>query len=149
MDLRANKLEDSPVKGDFIHVRGDFLIKIDSRFESSHYLYHYFPDGSDEPLHGHSWQVELLISRKGGGVGEDGISYDFVKANEQLKILTDRLDHTNINTLPEFSGINPTTENIIRFLYAGLTDVVDESGGVIREIRLHEGPNFSVTFSPV
>ncbi|EMG12744.1 6-pyruvoyl tetrahydropterin synthase domain protein [Leptospira interrogans serovar Grippotyphosa str. LT2186] len=48
----------------FFQESGRFYIRIEERFESSHYLYKYFPDGSDEPIHGHSWKVELYLSGK-------------------------------------------------------------------------------------
>jgi 6-pyruvoyltetrahydropterin/6-carboxytetrahydropterin synthase len=132
----------------FHELKGDFHIRIESRFEASHYLYSYFPDGSDEPMHGHSWKVELDISRAGGGLGKDGISYDFVEAKKRLDKLISVMDHSCINDLEDFNGINPTSENIARWFYGGLRDSVAQSGGEIKEIRIFEGPNFLACFRP-
>ena len=144
MDQNAHPhlLED--LKG-FSEQPGEFLIRIEGRFESSHYLYRYFPDGSDEPVHGHSWLVEAFLARTDGGLGADGISYDFLSARLRLNELVDRMEHVLINNLPEFEGINPTAENIGRWFYAGLKEVVEKEGACVREIRIHEGPyNYAV-----
>ena len=129
----------------FQRSEGDFSIRIEGRFESSHYLYRYFPDGSDEPIHGHSWLVEVFLARIDGSLGEDGISYDFLSARLRLDELVDRMEHVLINNLPEFKGINPTAENIARWFYAGMKEVVGKEGACVREIRIHEGPaNYAV-----
>jgi 6-pyruvoyltetrahydropterin/6-carboxytetrahydropterin synthase len=137
------------ISREFHKLKGDFQIRIEGRFEASHYLYRYFPDGSDEPLHGHSYFVELFLARKGGGTGSDGISYDFVKAKERLDRMLSRVEHAMLNDLPEFRGVNTTAENLARWFYAGLRDVVEPDGGEVREIRVHEGPGNVALFRPL
>lgn len=127
---------------------GRFRIRIEGHFEASHYLYRYFKDGSDEPLHGHSWKVELHVARSDLGIGEDGISYDFLKARRRLDLLTRRLDHTCINELEEFRGINPTTENVAKWFYRGLEREVASGGGRIVTIVVYEGPFHCASFEP-
>ena len=127
---------------------GDFEVRIEGRFSSAHYLVKYFPDGSDEPLHGHSWLVEVTLGRAGGGIGADGIVYDFLAARRRLDELCDRIEHVIINNLPEFAGVNPTAENVARWFYRGLRPAVDESGGRVIEVRVHEGPGNIALFRP-
>jgi 6-pyruvoyltetrahydropterin/6-carboxytetrahydropterin synthase len=137
------------IQNSFLHdAKGTFSIKIEALFESAHYLYNYYPDGSDEPMHGHSWKVILHLSRKGGGKGDDGISYDFIPAGDKLKEMTQKLDHTVINHIEDFKGINPTAENIALWLYAGLRKPVIETGGIIKKITVFEGPSNSAEFVP-
>lgn len=132
----------------FNELKGNFYIRIEARFEASHYLYSYFPDGLNEPLHGHSWTVELYVGRSGGGTGVDGISYDFLEAKKRLDSLASIIDHTCINDLDDFSGVNPTSENLARWFYSGLKESISQSGGEIREIRIYEGPHFMACFNP-
>lgn len=135
---------------------GNFYIRIEGRFESSHYLYNYFPDGSDEPNHGHSWKVEIYLTGK-NGIREDGISYDFLAARKKLSELLETIDHTLINDLPDFRGnpnqpetrINPTSENIARWFYRHLKEEVDRTGGKILRIVIHEGPENLAFFEPL
>lgn len=147
MDQNAHPHLLGDLKG-FENAEGKFSIRIEGRFESSHYLYRYFPDGSDEPLHGHSWKVEVFLSNRNESTGGDGICIDFLYARKRLDELIDRLEHTVINNLTEFEGINPTAENIARWFYYGLRKVVEGSGGLVKEIRLHEGPSNYAVYRP-
>jgi 6-pyruvoyltetrahydropterin/6-carboxytetrahydropterin synthase len=126
---------------------GTFYVRIEGRFESAHYLYKYFPDGTDEPIHGHSWKVEVsLASRE--NIGKDGISYDFLAARTRLNELVASIDHILINDHPDFQGINPTSENVARWFFAGLKNTVRESNGKIVKIVIHEGPENLAYFEP-
>lgn len=131
----------------FENVQGKFYVRIEGRFESAHYLYNYFPDGSDEPIHGHSWKVEVSLASR-SNIGVDGISYDFLRARNRLNELVHSIDHILINEHPEFKGINPTSENVARWFFNGLKDEVEQSGGIIKLIVIHEGPENLAFFEP-
>ncbi len=136
------------VKYMFLDEKGKFYIRIEGRFESSHYLYNYFPDGSDEPHHGHSWKVEIYLTGK-NGLRSDGISYDFISAKKILKELVDSLDHILINDHPDFKGINPTSENIAKWFYNGLKKEVHATEGIVLRIVIHEGLENLAFYEPV
>ena len=53
-----------------------YEIRIHGIFESAHYLYSYYPDGSDEELHGHTWEAEVFA--KSANL-KNGISVDFLE----------------------------------------------------------------------
>jgi 6-pyruvoyltetrahydropterin/6-carboxytetrahydropterin synthase len=132
----------------FLNEIGNFYIRIEGRFESSHYLYNYFPDGSDEPNHGHSWKVEVYLTGK-NGLREDGISYDFLAAKKKLAELVETMDHVLINDLPDFQGkVNPTSENIAKWFYHNLKEEVSNTGGVIKRVVIHEGPENLAYYEP-
>ena len=147
LDQDAHPYLKDLVRG-FAERQGDFSVRIAGRFEAAHYLYRYMPDGSDEPMHGHSWLVEVFLARSGGGTGADGIAVDFLAPRLRLDEMLARLEHVVINELDEFKGINPTTENIARWFAAGLEGAADEAGGVVREVRVHEGPDNFVCYRP-
>lgn len=127
---------------------GAFEVDIEGEFDASHYLYRYFPDGSDEPLHGHSWKVIVTLAREDGGVDSSGLSVDYLAARNRLDLMLERLEHVVINNLPEFKGINPTSENIARWFYCGLQSEAESAGGRIRRVRVFEGPRNSAAFEP-
>ncbi|MCB1158698.1 MAG: 6-carboxytetrahydropterin synthase [Leptospiraceae bacterium] len=131
----------------FSELQGKFYIRIEDKFESSHYLYNYFPDGSDEPIHGHSWKIEVYISGK-SGIKADGICFDFLTAKKKLKELSEAMDHRLINEHPDFKGINPTSENIARWFYYYLQHEVEKENGKIKKIVIHEGPENLAFFEP-
>ena len=151
MGLNFNKEASSFLRPDlegFVNAAGTFRIRIQGSFDSSHYLYSYFPDGSDEPMHGHTWRVEIFIQKEDGGIDGKGISYDFLRARKRLDELIERIDHICINELPEFSGINPTSENIALWFARGLSPELKNTGGKLLEVRVHEGPNNYASFYP-
>ncbi len=137
-----------PALQGFEVLTGRWYITIEGRFDSAHYLYRYFPDGSNEPMHGHTWNVVLSISEKKGGIGKDGISFDFLEARKRLQQLIDRIDHICINDLPEFKDVNPTAENVARWFYSGMKQKIESADGLIREVRIHEGPGNVAVFEP-
>jgi 6-pyruvoyltetrahydropterin/6-carboxytetrahydropterin synthase len=147
MELDAHPELSGLLQG-FDRTPGRFMVRIEGRFESSHYLYRYFPDGRDEPLHGHSWLVEVFLAHRSGGTRADGISFDFLAARQRLDQLIERIEHICINELREFAGVNPTSENIARWFYLGLRDVVAADEGQVLEVRIHEGPANIAIFRP-
>lgn len=147
MELDAHPQLSAELAG-FADAPGQFLVRIEGRFESAHYLYKYFPDGRDEPVHGHSWLVEVFLAHESGGTGSDGISFDFLSARQRLDQLIERIEHVCINDLSEFQGVNPTSENIARWFYRGLNEVIAADQGRLLEIRIHEGPANIAIFRP-
>ncbi len=133
----------------FQKLPGRFKICIEGSFDSAHYLYQYLPNGEDEPLHGHSWRVQVIIAPKGGVLQESGISYDFLAVRNRFDQLLERIGHLCINDLQEFKGVNPTAENVARWFYQGLQDAVEKQNGHILEIRLHEKPGNVAIFEPL
>ena len=131
----------------FLQEKGKFYVKIEGRFESSHYLYNYYPDGSNEENHGHSWKVEVFLSGE-ENIGEDGISFDFLHARTRLNELAGSLDHIVINNHPDFKGINPTSENIAKWFFYHLKSGVREHRGYVEKIVIHEGPENLAFFEP-
>ncbi len=127
--------------------KGSFYVRIEGRFESAHYLYDYFPDGTDEPIHGHSWKVEVYLSSN-SNIRPDGISFDFLTARNRLNELVHSIDHILINEHPEFKGINPTSENIAKWFYSGLKSEVSKKDGKVKRIVIHEGPENIAFFEP-
>jgi 6-pyruvoyltetrahydropterin/6-carboxytetrahydropterin synthase len=131
----------------FTNYKGNFYIRIQERFESAHYLYQYYADGSDEAIHGHSWKVEIFLESK-TNIDAKGISFDFLSAKNKLNELIQSIDHIVVNDLQDFQGVNPTSENIARWFFHHLKDEVERSGGLIKRIVIHEGPENLAFFEP-
>ena len=136
----------------FAEIPGSFLVRIEGRFESSHYLYAYMANGSDEPMHGHSWLVQISLAslaHRNTSIQKNGVSFDFLAVRQRLNKLLERIEHLCINDLEEFQGVNPTAENIARWFYQGLKRTVAEKEGKILEVRVYEGPGNMAVFCPV
>ena len=93
-----------------------FELMVEDTFDSAHALRGY--QGSCENLHGHTWRVQVFLS--GEKLNDIGILHDFLDIRAQLRGIIDKYDHTNLNDLPEFQKINPSSENIAKNIYETL-----------------------------
>ncbi len=87
---------------------------IESKFSSAHFLRQYH--GADEPLHGHNWRVQVrFLGEK--LVEPEQYLIDFVEAQKILDGILIRIDYKNINEVPPFNNLNPSAENIAKWIY--------------------------------
>jgi 6-pyruvoyltetrahydropterin/6-carboxytetrahydropterin synthase len=93
-----------------------YEIKVRSDFSAAHNLKGY--RGKCERLHGHNWVVEAVFSYE--ALAKDGIAVDFRKAKKLLRGVTDRLDHAYLNGLALTRKMNPTSENIAKFIFESI-----------------------------
>ena len=68
-------------------------------------------------LHGHNWIIDVEISAE--ILDDVGMVMDFTHIK---KVIYDRLDHRNLNQV--FSDLNPTAENIAKWIADELADVI-------------------------
>jgi len=90
-----------------------YSINYSTHFDAAHFLKDY--PGKCANIHGHRWEVGVQVS--GEQLNEIGILIDFNDLKRYLKEITETLDHKLINDLSYFSKINPTAENIAKYLY--------------------------------
>jgi 6-pyruvoyltetrahydropterin/6-carboxytetrahydropterin synthase len=50
------------------------------------------------------------------------------------------MDHTDLNDLPAFKDINPTSENIARFLYQELSSMLNTEMLKVSKVKVCETP---------
>lgn len=93
-----------------------FELKVQKEFSSAHHLLNY--EGECENQHGHNWFVEAYVV--GDKLNKSNILIDYKVLKRELKVVLDYLDHQDINELPEFKGISPSSEMIAKFIYEKL-----------------------------
>ncbi|MDD5427657.1 MAG: 6-carboxytetrahydropterin synthase QueD [Candidatus Omnitrophica bacterium] len=93
-----------------------FEIKVKADFSAAHNLRNY--EGKCEKLHGHNWIVEAAFRYE--KTDKNGLAVDFKIAKAALKDATECMDHSYLNELEYFKKINPTSENIAKFIYDDL-----------------------------
>jgi 6-pyruvoyltetrahydropterin/6-carboxytetrahydropterin synthase len=119
-----------------------YQLRVVARFEAAHHLTSY--RGAPETVHGHSWRVEAVLETS--GLDAEGMAYDFVAVQKALRELTSRLDHREINAVPPFDALSPTTERIAAWFFDGLRERLPDAP--LAEVTLWEGPDCSATYRP-
>ncbi len=124
------------------HMAGFFEVYVESNFSAAHRLIGY--PGDCASMHGHNWTVRLFVSCE--RLGETGLAIDFRDIKRALeKVLTD-FDHTTLNDLPAFHTINPTAENIAKFLYGAMQKNIDRDGVRVSAVMVAETPDAGVFY---
>ena len=94
--------------------KGCWILTVRDEFSSAHALRHY--QGKCEAPHGHNFSVELRV--KGHTLTRDTeLLADFKDIKKALKAVLERLDHKDLNFCQPFDTINPSSENLARFIY--------------------------------
>ena len=95
-----------------------FEITVEDYFSAAHRLRGY--RGKCEELHGHNWKVQINI--KGEKVDKLGMLFDFKEVKVRLQDVLQKLDHHYLNEVPPFDRLNPTSENLARFIFEELRE---------------------------
>ena len=94
-----------------------FEVSVEHRFSAGHSLRNYH--GRCENIHGHNWKVEVEIA--GEELDSAGMLVDFILLKRLINEVVDPLDHQFLNDVPPFDTLNPSAENIARYVYDELT----------------------------
>jgi len=111
-----------------------YELTIKATFSAAHSLRDY--EGPCSRLHGHNWVVEVVVS--GTELQPNGILMDFTDVKKVTSEALSRLDHTNLNETPPFDKINPTSENLARWLYEYVGGRVNASGLKVTRVNVRE-----------
>ena len=115
-----------------------YRLKVESNFSSAHNLRAY--KGKCEDLHGHNWKIEAVA--ESDDLDKVGMVMDFKLIKNKLNNILEKLDHKYLNKIKPFDKINPTSENIARFIYESLKPKI--SG--LKSITVWENPTSCATY---
>ena len=136
-----------------------YSLKTISCFDSAHFLSGY--EGKCSNIHGHRWEVEIEVASKELDKEGNfrGMIVDFSKLKEDLKAITEFLDHCLIiekGTLKQKTmdvlrdegfrveevDFRPTAENFSQFFYVQM----QKKGYNVLKSTVYETPNNCATF---
>lgn len=117
-----------------------FVLEVEAAFEAAHHLRSY--RGSPEAPHGHSWRVSVELSAD--RLDEEGMGFDFVPARAALAELAARFDHRDINTVPPFDRLSPSTERLAVWFCEEMQRRLP--GAQVRAATVWEGPACRATY---
>jgi 6-pyruvoyltetrahydropterin/6-carboxytetrahydropterin synthase len=90
-----------------------FEVTIEETFAAGHALRNY--RGKCENVHGHNYRCQVTL--EGAELDEIGLLVDFVELKRVVHGVLDRLDHQWLNEFPPFDVLNPSAENMARYIY--------------------------------
>jgi len=111
-----------------------YEIKIESSFSGAHRLRGY--DGQCENLHGHNWKVEVFVSSS--ELRENGMVLDFRRLKEATQAVLETLDHRYLNEIPYFIDVNPSSENIAKYIFDRMRNRLGEKGVRVTKVTAWE-----------
>jgi 6-pyruvoyltetrahydropterin/6-carboxytetrahydropterin synthase len=122
-----------------------FEVKIISSFAAAHNLRNF--RGKCENLHGHNWKVEVVL--RGTHLEENGILVDFGEIKKATREILEELDHKYLNELPYFMRDNPSSENIARFLFDGLSKKLNTADCRVYKVSAWESADACATYMEI
>lgn len=90
-----------------------YELTVYGRFAAAHSLRNF--KGRCEDLHGHNWKVQVTI--RGTKLDQADLLMDFGDLKKLMNRALDMLDHKHLNEVPPFDEINPSSENLARYLF--------------------------------
>jgi 6-pyruvoyltetrahydropterin/6-carboxytetrahydropterin synthase len=115
---------------------GVYEIYVKDHFAAAHALKGY--DGNCSNMHGHNWIVESYVECT--KLNKLGIGVDFRDVKSILKDVLSKLDHTNLNEVAEFGCINPTSENLAKFIHTELSRRLNSDHICVKKVMVFESP---------
>ena len=117
-------------------------VTIETHFSSAHNLRGH--KGKCEALHGHNWKVAISVCSE--DLDELGMVIDFTELKDRANDLMARLDHTYLNEVPPFDEINPSSENLARFIFEEMARRLPPGGPEVCKVKVWESDGSSATY---
>jgi 6-pyruvoyltetrahydropterin/6-carboxytetrahydropterin synthase len=120
-----------------------FEVTIEETFAAGHALRNYH--GKCENVHGHNYRCQVTV--EGEQVDQIGLLVDFVELKRVVHSVLDRLDHVWLNDFPPFDTLNPSAENIAKYIHDEVLAGLGNREGVrLALVKLWETDTSSATY---
>jgi len=119
-----------------------YKLNVISDFSAAHHLQDY--DGKCRNLHGHNWKVRVSVLCE--KTDKIGLTIDYGIVKKYLKQIMEKLDHSYLNELKFFAGINPTSENIAKFIFTEMKAKITNETCRVAEVEIWESERTSMIY---
>ncbi|MSR44380.1 MAG: 6-carboxytetrahydropterin synthase [Phycisphaerales bacterium] len=119
-----------------------FELEVRRTFSAAHAI---IIKGKREPLHGHDWQVELVVSAT--SLDPEGLACDFHQLEAGLDTVLRPFASANLNETEPFDRLNPTAELVAQHIAQCMAKRLPKRVSV-RSVRVTEAPGCSARFVP-
>jgi 6-pyruvoyltetrahydropterin/6-carboxytetrahydropterin synthase len=122
-----------------------FEVTIEETFAAGHALRNY--RGKCENVHGHNYRAQVTL--RGAELDAMGLLVDFVELKRVVHTVLDRMDHQWLNDFPPFDALNPSAENMAKYIYDEVSAALTAKEGVrVACVRLWETDTASAAYFP-
>jgi len=119
-----------------------YEITVTSHFSGAHRLR--YLHGKCEELHGHNWKVEVSVVAN--RLGKEGVTIDFGILKQKVEKVLKFLDHHYLNDLPYFSGSEPSSENIAKYIFGKMKGELNRYPVRLKKVTAWESETASATY---
>ncbi|OGF48402.1 MAG: 6-carboxytetrahydropterin synthase QueD [Candidatus Firestonebacteria bacterium RIFOXYA2_FULL_40_8] len=120
-----------------------FELNVEDEFASAHYLRGY--KGKCERVHGHNYRVMITVKAK--ALNKIGLAVDFTELKEELKKVMEVLDHNLLDELPAFRKVNPSAENIAKFIFDSIAKKLKAKRVKLSKVTVWETARSSASYT--
>ncbi len=120
-----------------------YEVTVKKSFSAAHLLKEI--GGKCEELHGHNFLVEVSVAAE--SLNEEGLLIDFRVVKRWTNEVLEQLDHKYLNEVEYFKNMNPSSEQIARFLYEKIGEKALQANVTLSRVTVWESENSCVTYS--
>jgi 6-pyruvoyltetrahydropterin/6-carboxytetrahydropterin synthase len=118
-----------------------YKLAVQTRFSAAHFLREY--PGVCARIHGHNWLVKVIVTAP--DIDKNGMVVDLVALKKHIDECVNQFDHRIINEVPPFDRLNPTSENLAKYLY---DYIVARTAVTVASVEVAEADYCSVIYEP-
>lgn len=119
-----------------------YELVVESKFSAAHQLRGY--QGKCEKLHGHNWRVTVAVTAE--RLNDQGLAMDFHDLKKALREVLDQLEHTFLNDIFPFTQINPSSENLAKWIYDNMAKKIDDDNLHVASVTVWESDTASASY---
>ena len=119
-----------------------YQLMVKSNFSAAHQLREY--KGKCEMLHGHNFEVQLMVCAN--QLDDIGLAIDFGQLKNILNEILGELDHCFLNEHPGFKTQNPSSENLARYIFQKVEHEIDSKDIKVDWVRVWESKDAYAQF---
>jgi 6-pyruvoyltetrahydropterin/6-carboxytetrahydropterin synthase len=121
-----------------------FEVSVEYTFAAGHALRNY--KGKCEHVHGHNYKVRVTLA--GDKLNAAGLLMDFGDLRAEIKGLVEKLDHRFLNDIPPFDQLNPSAENLAKYICDEIEPQARNQGLQVHGVTVWETETTSATYRP-
>ncbi len=121
-----------------------YEVTIRKTFSAAHILKEI--GGKCEEMHGHNFTVEVTVA--GPSLNSEDLLIDFRVLKGWANEVLEEMDHKYLNDVECFKGMNPSSEQVARYIYNRLAEKAASLKLTLAQITVWESENARVSYRP-